>query len=389
MYRIGQEEIDAVARVIKSKCLFKINDGLQEVKNFEAELKEKFGVSEALFMTSGKAALISALTAMGIGPGDEVIVPAYTYIATAIAVTAVGAIPVIAEIDETLTIDPKDVEKKISPYTKAIMPVHMQGFPCNMDAIVSLAQKYNLKVLEDACQADGGSYKGKRLGTIGDAGALSFNHFKIISAGEGGALLTDSRQIYERALIFHDSSAIAYFGGQLDEISEPQFCGMEFRANEISAAIMREQLKRLDGILFDLRSVKKRFMDALCDKYEFIPSNDIEGDCGTTLAFSFDSEQKARSFASKVKGDGYDVLLPIDTGKHVYSRWTPILNKKGAFNPLMDPFKMEANKHLNMNYSEDMCPNTLNYLAKTVYLMLNPDWTEEKIDGFIKICREA
>ena len=183
MFRIGKEEIDAVTRVIESRKLFKINDGNQEVFNFENELREKFDVENALLMTSGKAALISALTGMGIGPGDEVIVPGYTYIATAIAVTATGAIPVIAEIDETLAIDPIDVEKKITPRTKAIIPVHMQGMPCNMDALMEISKKYGVKILEDACQADGGSYKGKRLGTIGDAGALSFNYFKIITAG--------------------------------------------------------------------------------------------------------------------------------------------------------------------------------------------------------------
>ena len=130
-------------------------------------------------MTSGHAALTSALVAMGIGPGDEVIVPAYTYIATAMAVVAAGGVPIIAEVDDTLTISPKDIRKKISKQTKAIVPVHIQGFPCNMKAIMDIAKEHNLFVLEDACQADGGSFNGKRLGTIGDAGALSFNYYKI------------------------------------------------------------------------------------------------------------------------------------------------------------------------------------------------------------------
>ncbi|MEE1223944.1 MAG: DegT/DnrJ/EryC1/StrS family aminotransferase [Clostridia bacterium] len=385
MFRIGKEEIDAVTRVIESRKLFKINDGNQEVFNFENELREKFDVENALLMTSGKAALISALTGMGIGPGDEVIVPGYTYIATAIAVTATGAIPVIAEIDETLAIDPIDVEKKITPRTKAIIPVHMQGMPCNMDALMEISKKYGVKILEDACQADGGSYKGKRLGTIGDAGALSFNYFKIITAGEGGALLTNDKQIYQRAYIYHDSSAVAFFGNQLDGNEEEQFCGTEYRVGEITAAILREQLKRLDGILADLRRIKSTLKDALKDDFEFVPSNDEKGDCSLVLALKFDSEEKARAFKTKF-GSGE---LPIDTGKHVYSNWTAIMKKRGAFNPLIDPFKMEANKDMVPDYTEDMCPKTLDILSRTVYIYLNPDRTDAEIQEIIEKCKNA
>ena len=212
MYRIGQEEIEAVKRVIESKKLFKVNAALKESMHVEEDIREYFKTPYAIVMTSGHAALVSALTALGIGPGDQVIVPAYTYIATAMAVVAVGAIPVIAEVDETLTICPEDVEKKITPATKAIFPVHICGYPCNMDAILDIAKRHNLFIVEDACQADGGTYHGQHLGTIGDAGALSFNHFKIITAGEGGAFLTKDRDVFEKALIYHDSNAIAFFG---------------------------------------------------------------------------------------------------------------------------------------------------------------------------------
>ena len=199
MYRIGKEEIDAVARVIESKELFKVNGGsLKETENFEKELREKLNIDHAVAMTSGMAALTSALIGMGVGPGDEVIVPAYTYIATATAVLATGAIPVVAEINKTLMIDPEDIEKKISPRTKVIIPVHMKGYAADMDAVMAVAKKHNLMVLEDSCQAVGGTYKGKRLGTIGDAGAFSFNYFKVISAGEGGALLTNNKEIFEK-----------------------------------------------------------------------------------------------------------------------------------------------------------------------------------------------
>lgn len=386
MYRIGQEEIDAVAKVIEAKSLFKTDRVLHTYENFEAEAREKFGVDRVILMSSGKAALLSALIGMGIGPGDEVIVPAYTYIATAMAVVLAGAMPVIAEVDDTLTLDPVDVEKKITSHTKAIIPVHIQGLPCNMEALCTLAEKYGLKVLEDACQADGGSFHGKRLGTIGDAGALSFNQFKIISAGDGGMLLTNDEMIFERALIYHDASAVAYFGDQLKDFTQELFCGSEYRVSGVVAAIMREQLKRLDGILFDLRKNKKIVMDALANDFTFIPSNDIEGDCGVTIAFRFASEAEARRFA---EAEGINGVLPIDTGKHIYTNWTAIMNKKGAFHPAMDPFLMEANKDIVPDYRMDMCPVTLDLLARTVYVAVSPDWTDEQIEKLITDCRNA
>ena len=379
MFRMGQEEIRAVEKVILSKKIFKTESEYRTVYNAEEMLKEKMGVDYAINMTSGFAALVSGLIALGIGPGDEVIVPAYTYIASALAVVRVGAIPVLADIDETCTIDPVDLEKKITKHTKAIMPVHIQGFPCNMAAIMEIANKYGLKVIEDACQADGGEFGGKRLGSIGDAGAFSFNYYKIISTGEGGALITNDRGVYERALIHHDSNAVCFFGDQLNGFTEEPFGGDEYRANEILGAILVEQIKKMDDILGDLRRNKKLMNELLGKKLKVAPSNDADGDCGTTVALTFESEAASRDFIAKVDAI-YHAKTPIDTGKHVYIHWPFITNKKGAYHPEMDPFKMQANKGLaHERYSLDLCPKTLDILARTVYLNVNPDMTEEEI----------
>lgn len=386
MYRIGNEEIEELTQVIQARNLFKVNKGVQESRQVEEKLCRILNSPYAIFMTSGHAALSSALIAMGIGPGDEVIVPGYTYIATAMAVLASGAIPVITEIDETLTISPEDIEKKITKHTKGIVPVHIQGFPSNMDAIMQLAKKYGLLVLEDACQSDGGSFQGKRLGTIGDAGALSFNYFKVISCGEGGTLLTDNREIYERALIYHDSSAVAFFGNQLEGFTTEPFCGSEYRSNELCAAVLNRQLDKLDGILADLRKNKAYMMQRLQDVCEFIPSNDLAGDCGTTLAIRFESEAQARRFAT---AEGIRGVLPIDTGKHVYSNWTAVMKKRGALHPAMDPFKMEANKDIVPDYRADMCPRTLELLSRVVYLDVDPNATCEQLDQRLDLIRKA
>lgn len=387
MFRMGKEEKDAVARVIDSGFLFKVNGGpLQETANFEKELREKFGCENALLMTSGQAALTSALIAMGIGPGDEVIVPAYTYIATAMAVVAAGAMPIICEVDDTLLIDPADAEAKITERTRAIIPVHMMGYTCNMDAILEVAARHDLLVLEDACQADGGRFHGKYLGTMGTAGALSFNYFKIISAGEGGALLTNDRKLFERALIYHDSSAIAYFGDQMKDFTTERFCGTEFRTNEITAAILREQLKKLDGILSDTRKNCALLQQALADTFRFRPSNDPEGDCGISLTLQFDTAEEAKKVFDNAPG----VTIPYYAGKHVYYDWAPILQHRGAAHPAMNPFNMAANRA--PDYTADMCPASLDVLIRSVHVPINPDWTEadiaaraqELIDAYMK-----
>ncbi len=389
MFRIGKEEIDAVARAINTKDFFKINGSGQEVLNFESEWKEYSGSEYCLLMSSGFGAIVSALIGLGIGPGDEVIVPGYTYIATALAVTQVGAIPVIADIDETLTIDVCEIEKKISKNTKAIIPVHIQGFPCNMEKICELAKKHNIAVVEDACQSIGGKYKGKILGTIGDAGAYSYNYYKVITAGEGGALVTNNRQIFERALIFHDSSAVAFFGTQLDGISEPLFGGTEFRISDITGAILREQLKKLPAIIDDLHKNKFALIEKLSNKNIVAPSHDLEGDTATTLPLRFETKEQTRDFAEKCKENGLGIVIPEDTGKHIYTNWTQIMEKRGALHPLMDPYKMEANKGLQMDYSMDMCPKALDYLARTAYIAIDPDWAEEDVARVSEIINNA
>lgn len=386
MYRVGQEEIAELTKVVQSGDLFKINGGVQESAQVERKLREILDTKHAVFMTSGQAALTCALVAMGIGPGDQVIVPAYTYISSAMAVVAAGAIPVIAEADDTLTLSPVDFERKITPHTKAVIPVHIQGFPCDMDAITAIADRHGIMVLEDACQADGGRYHGKRLGTIGNAGALSFNYFKIVSCGEGGALLTNDDTLFQRALIYHDSSAIAFFGDQMEGFTEAGFCGDEYRSNELCAAMLNVQLDRLDGILDDLRRNKQYMLNALADMATPIPSHDMAGDCGTTLALRFESEEAARRFAT---AEGVRGTLPIDTGRHIYTHWTPIMEMRGALHPLMDPFKMEANRDILPAYRADMCPATLDLLARTVYIPIDPNADTAALDERIATLKAA
>ncbi|MEI6169204.1 MAG: DegT/DnrJ/EryC1/StrS family aminotransferase [bacterium] len=383
MYRSGQEEIDEVTKVLLSKQWFRVGDvksgHLQEVQQFEQEWAAKMGASYALLMSGGgTAGLVCALAGLGIGPGDEVIVPAYTWLATATSVLTVGAIPVLVEVDETLGLDPVELDRKIGPHTKAVIPVHMSGRPANLEAILAVAKKHGIKVVEDCCQMDGGSYKGRRVGTWGDAGVYSLNQFKIISAGgEGGCLVTDDRAVYERAIIYHDSGCV--FRPNAGALQEPIFVAQQYRANEVMGAIARVQMGRLDGIIADLRRNRKTLAGSVAgmSKVAVAPSNDQDGDCGVMLTLQFKEESTARAFAT---APGVGGVVLIDHGKHVYTNWEPLREKRSFHHPDMNPFFFPKNQGLRADYSDTACPRTLEVLRRTVYVPVDPDWTGEQVN---------
>src|SRR2546428_7252970 len=197
----GNEERKEVNDVLETGILMRYGfdgprKGIWKAKELETEICKVFGAQYAQLTSSGTAALTTALLALGIGAGDEVIMPTFTFVASFEAVLSVGAIPVLVDIDETLTINPKAAEAAITPKTKCIMPVHMCGSMAQLDELQHICSKNNLLLLEDACQAIGGSYKGKALGSIGDAGTFSFDFVKIITCAEGGAVLTNNKEVY-------------------------------------------------------------------------------------------------------------------------------------------------------------------------------------------------
>jgi dTDP-4-amino-4,6-dideoxygalactose transaminase len=377
MHIIGKEEAEAASRVIESGHLFRYLDGVEsETGQFEKTWAERIGVKYAIAVSSGTAALVSALAGLGLGPGDEVIVPAYTFMATATSVLSVGAVPVPAEVDETLTIDPADVQRKISPRTRAIIPVHMAGLPCDMDAIMPIAEAHDLLVLEDVAQAAGGSYKGRALGSIGNAGAFSFNYYKLISCGEGGAMTTNDHKTYLDALIFHDSGTVS----RGDVVDTPYFAGTNFRFNEILSAILRVQETRLDGILSALRAEKYRLMDELAglSAFQLNPVHDPQGDCASVLGLLFEEEERAVRFAADLNQAGFGAGRPIDLDRHVYSKWTPLMIGHGAHHPGRDPLQQS-----DVVYSEDMCPRTLSLLSRTVHLPMRVDRSPEELTDLV------
>jgi 8-amino-3,8-dideoxy-alpha-D-manno-octulosonate transaminase len=381
--RMDDEEEQAVLEVIRNKRLFRYygpNQGPSKVSELEETFCRFMGAQYALAVTSGTAAMICGLTALGIGPGDEVIVPAYTWIASASAVVAVGAVPIMAEVDDSLTIDPSDIENKISPFTKAVLPVHMRGAPCRMDAILQVARQHNLKVLEDAAQADGASYQGRRLGSFGDAGAFSLQFNKIITSGEGGMLITNDHEVYLRAVMYHD-----VIGGKRNHVAAQDVLpGINFRMPELLGAVALVQLKRLDGLLDDMRRRKAALKENITGVtgrkgVTFRTINDPQGDAAISLVFYLPDSAAAERVVKALEAEGVGCMQmyrPDADDYHVYTHWAPIMNQR-AWTPGGGPWLHHPRK---VEYTPDMCPKTLDLLGRAAHLDISPELTNSQLE---------
>jgi dTDP-4-amino-4,6-dideoxygalactose transaminase len=372
---VGAAELEALRRVIESKNLFRyygVGDGPNEVASFEREFAELMGSKHALLGNAGSSALICALIGAGIGAGDEVIVPAYTWNATPNAVLASRATPVLAEVDESLTLDPDDVERRITPRTRAVVPVHMRGAPAAMDALSEIAARHELVLIEDVCQAAGATFQGRRLGTFGDAGAFSLQFNKIITTGEGGVLITNRDDLYDLALDVHDCANSVRRG-----VGLPKFAGFNFRASELTGAMARVQLTRLDDLLARMRANHAR----LASQVAGLPgltlrrSNDDDGDAGIALiAFAEDAE-RALAAVEALRAEGVLAMQIYSRDVpdlHVYSYWAPVLAA------------LDETPH---------CPRTLDVLERSIHVDVSPLCDKQDLDeiafAFEKVAKQV
>lgn len=402
-YEIGELEKQAVIDVINDKYLFRYYGPANiesRVKKFEEEFTAKIGVKYGLATNSCTSALISSLIALGVGPGDEVIVPGYTFFASCACIVAARAVPVIVEVDDSLTIDPEDFERKITSRTKVVIAVHMRGVPCDMDRIVAIAKKHNIKTLEDVAQATGGSYHGKRLGSIGDMGAFSFQYHKIITAGEGGIVTTNDQRLIDRSMAYHDTAACWRPGGPAGRFAKARyegelFPGVNFRMSELTGAVLRAQLTRLDGLLERMNSNKTRIKSAVSGLkgIEFRRLNDAAGDTGIVLIFYVPSSELAGKFATALNAEGVGASSLHNKSVpdwHVYNHWDMILNKWTATPdgcPYTCPHYTE--KGGKIDYSPEMNPKTLDYLSRSIHIDIPPQLSVQDCDmiaeGIIKV----
>ena len=386
-----EAERNQVIEVVDTGVPFRFSGrgGVSPIKTarFEREFAEKIGTRYAMAVSSGTGALECAITALQIGPGDEVILPAWTWHSDCTAVVRAGALPVFAEIDESFSIDPADIESRITPQTKAIIAVHLQGNPADLDPILAIARKHRIRVLEDAAQSVGASYKGRRLGSIGDLGIYSHQESKTITSGEGGSLVTSDPEIFERACRFHDYGTLNRPHQQMLGAAKLRpFVGTNFRMGEFAGGVMLVQLRKLDTILAAARANAARVYEGTRDipgiRYRLRP--DPAGDIGSVVFIRFDSKAQRDRYMQLMSAENVPVSPP---GGSVILPIQPYIENKIATHPAWPTWNTPRGKAI--QYGAASCPRTIDILSRFAGVAIGPKYTRSDIDDVIAAIRKV
>lgn len=350
------------------------------VEAAETALRELVGTKYCLAVNSCTSALVASYRALGIGAGDEVIVPAYTFFATAATVVACNAIPVIVEVDETLNLDPEAVERALTPRTKAIAVVHMRGAPAEMNALTELAERKGIPLIEDVAQAGGGSFGEHRLGSIGTLGCFSFDYYKVIVSGEGGFVTTDDEWLYTRAQSWHDTAACWRPDRFAQERREGElFAGENYRMSELEGAVALAQVRKTSRMLDGYRRAKTLIKSEI----EYFPGlhfrrlTDEFGDTAICLIMFLPDPDITKRAIKAMQAEGVPAGGVYDSkirDWHIYTYWEHILDQK-AVAPDGLPWSAAKQEEL-PNYSRGMCPRTLDLLGRSVHIEINYNYSE-------------
>lgn len=376
---IGEEERREIQQVIDSGVLMRYGfdaarKGQWKSRELEQRLAAKLGARHAHVCSSGTAALSTALAVCGVGAGDEVILPPFTFVADLETVLMAGAVPVFAEIDQTLCLDPLSVAKAVTPKTKAVLVVHMCGAMAQIDALEEVCRTHHLTLIEDAAQAVGASYRGRTVGTFGKVGCLSFDYVKTITCGEGGAILTDDDEAYRLAQAYTDHGH-DHLGADRGADQHPHM-GLNFRLSELHAAVGVAQLARLDHILEVQRRHKAILKDGLAGLrgLEFRDLPDPAGDSATFLSLLLPSENEARHAARALAEAGIDgCFYWYDNNWHYHRKWDHIKTFASPGRLAIDRF----------GYGTDLTkvalPQSDALMSRTISMLIKLRWTPEQV----------
>ena len=373
--------------VLESRYPFRWWGSDSKVLLFEKNYAAHLGVKHALGVTSGTTALCAAVAALEIGPGDEVIVPAWTWYADYDAVVLAGALPIFAEIDESLSIDPQDIEKRITPRTKAIIVCNLQGGVADMDPIMEIARKRKVRVLEDFSQCVGGRYQGKYLGSIGDIGINSFQLSKTITAGEGGAVVANDDELFGRAIRYHDVSSIrSPYTEELDVDSIPSFASCNFRMNEFTGAILKAQEQKLETICSRLRTNNRKVREGIADLpgIKLRKTYDQDGDLGVTIFLEFESQKQRDQFLRALRAEGFAATGP---GGSAILPTDPRIENKLTVHPDWPSYNTPQGKAV--CYGAESCPRTIDIINRMGGLIMDPNYSEADVNDVIKAVRKV
>lgn len=385
----GDEERKEVSDVLDTGVLFRFGfdqarKNHWKAKTFEMELAHRMGVNHALLCSSGTAALSIALSACGVGAGDEVIVPPFTFIATLESVLHAGAVPVFAEIDETLCLDPKSVKACITPRTQAVLPVHMCGAMARIDEISDICTQNGLVLIEDACQAMGATFNGKALGTFGQMGCFSFDAVKTVTCGEGGAVITDDSKVYDLCHQYADHGH-DHLGGPDRGADGHPILGSNFRISELNAAVGLAQLRKLDRIIKLQRKNKQVLKDAMTDlpgiSFRYLP--DPFGDSATFLSFMLPTEAKARQAAKNLADNQVPCPYWYDNNWHYFRKWQHLKHMTCAA-----PMAVQLCGHF-PDYKTVDLPESDAIMKRTLSMQIMLSWTDQDLEQRIQAVKKA
>ncbi len=395
VHHMDEEEVEAAARVVRSRSMFRYYgiDLQREVEAFEADFARFLDVRHVVAVSSGTAALSVALAALGVGPGQEVVVPAYMWVAVAAAVINRGAIPVLAEIDDTFCIDPKVLEQRIGSKTTGVIVVHMSGAPADVKAIREVADRRKLFLLEDCAQCIGGSVDGQRVGTFGDIGVFSFQMNKNMTAGEGGAVVTNNRRLYDRAFACHDLGYARNEQGRLI-MNDPDLClwGQGCRIDELRASVLRVQLGKLPRITAAMHRSKYRIREAL-KKLNGIELRRIVDEAGDTSPFLITTYKDAETAgivnkALRAEGivthsQGISNILLTEWGFHLYYNIASLVQMTSV-DRSGSPWNLAENAGLRTQYAKGTCPVADSLFERSILFAIPSSLIERDEDDIIR-----
>lgn len=400
IHHMDEEEINAALRVLRSRSPFRYYgiDLQGEVQAFETEFASFLGIAHCLAVNSGTGALITALAALGVGPGQEVIVPAYMWVSVVAAVVNLGAIPVLADINDTFCLDPAAVEAKITPRTTGVIVVHMSGAPADIEAIREITRNRGLFLLEDCAQSAGGSIHGKKVGTFGDMAIFSFQMNKNMTSGEGGCVVTNDERLYHRAVACHDTGYARDSDGRaIFDNLELCLWGRGYRMDEIRASILRVQLKKLPTVISHMHDSKYRIRKALGQHSEIRHRRivDPDGDTGCFLLTTFKDPDIAKQINRALRAEGIATLaqgvnniVMTQWGLHIYYNIPSLVNKTGV-DKRNSPWSLAENKNSQTEYRKGTCPVADSLFERTILLAIPSCLTERDeqdiIDAFEKV----
>jgi 8-amino-3,8-dideoxy-alpha-D-manno-octulosonate transaminase len=374
----GEAERKEVHDVLDSGVLMRYGfDGLRQghwkAKDLELAIQKRFEVKHAQLVSSGTAAVSMALASAGVGAGDEVIMPTFTFVASFEAIMMTGATPVVVDIDDTLTLDIASVKAAITSRTKAIMPVHMCGSMANLEALKSICDTHHLLLIEDACQAIGGTYKGKSLGTIGDLGCFSFDFVKTVTCGEGGGVITNNAT-YAKHLDHFSDHGHDHIGNDRGAEAHP-FLGYNFRISELNAAVGLAQFRRIDEFLalqkkhYSILRYALETIDGVT--FRTVPEGGVES--YAFLNFFLDDLETARSVIQSFKDNGVDVCFHYyDNNWHYIRKWEHLKDKKSLY-----PLSQELKNGLNYLKNKDFSKSD-HFIGRNISCLIKLSWTEEE-----------